>query len=148
MTVTIDLAPDLEARLRDEAARQGMDFNTYVNTRVLDAVGGVDQRSNRSPGNSRSLPAAEADLLQRINAGPTEEVWRRYHTLVAKRRAETLSAPEHAELIDLSDRIEEANAQRIGHLVELARLRGRSLSALMAQLGVSAPAPLDPPDHG
>jgi len=145
MTVTIDLAPDLEARLRDEAARRGMDFNTYVNTRVLDAVGGVDQGSDRGHGNSQSLSAAEADLLQRINAGPTEEVWRRYHALVAKRRAETLSPAEHAELIDLSDRIEEANAQRIGHLVELARLRGRSLSVLMAQLGISAPAPLD---HG
>lgn len=147
MTVTIDLAPDLEARLRDEAARQGMDFNTYVNTRVLDCVGGVDRRSP-GPGNSQGLPAAEADLLQRINAGPTEEVWRRYHALVAKRRAETLSPAEHAELIELSDWIEEANAQRIGHLVELARLRGQSLSTLMAQLGISAPAPLDPPDHG
>lgn len=147
MTVTIDLAPDLEARLRDEAARQGMDFNTYVNSRVLDAVGGVHHRPP-GPGRSQGPPVAEADLLQRINAGPTEEVWRRYHALVAKRRAETLSPAEHAELIELSDRIEEANAQRISHLVELARLRGQSLATLMAQLGISAPAPLDPPDHG
>jgi hypothetical protein len=148
MTVTIDLDPDVEARLRDEAARQGVDFNTFLNTRVLGAVGGVVQRSDRDPLNSQSLPTAEADLLQRINAGPGEEVWRRYHALVAKRRAETLSAAEHAELIDLSDRIEEANAQRIGHLVELARLRGVSLPAVMTELGITAPAPLDPPDNG
>jgi len=148
MTVTIDLAPELEARLRQEAAREGVDFSTYVSTRVLGAANELAQNSGRPGREPPSLPAAEADLLQRINTGPSEEVWHQFHRLVAKRRAEMLSPDEQEDLIRLSDEIEEANARRIGHLVELARLRGMNLSALMAELGITAPAPLDPPDHG
>ncbi len=148
MTVTIDLAPELEARLRQEAARHGVDVDTYVTSRVLGAVTDMAQRLGRLPRNPPALPAAEAELLQRINAGPGEDVWRRYHDLVAKRRADALSPDEHAELIGLSDQIEQANASRLGHLVELARLRGTSLPVLMHELGITAPAPLDPPGHG
>lgn len=151
MTVTIDLAPELEARLRDEAARQGVDVGTYVThvtTYVLGDVKDCVQRFGRIDRNPPALPAAEAELLQQINAGPGEGVWRRYHDLVAKRRAETLSPGEHAELVGLSDEIEETNARRLGQLVELARLRGVGLPALMNALGITAPPPLDPPDRG
>ncbi len=85
------------------------------------------------------LPETEADLLQKINQGLSPELWQRYHDLIDKRRAETLTPNEQADLIALSDQIEEANAQRIGWLIELARLRQTTLEVLMEQLGIRAP---------
>lgn len=85
------------------------------------------------------LSPGEAELLREVNLGLPEHVWARYHELVAKRRAETLSPEEHAELISLSDLIEETNAQRVGHLIELAQVRGIPVATLMAQLGITPP---------
>jgi hypothetical protein len=98
-------------------------------------------RQAESPGGTPPalLSPAEADLLQKINQGLPPEVWERYHQLVAKRRAETLTPSEHTELIRLSDQIELANARRLEHLVELARLRQISLDTLMDQLVIKAP---------
>lgn len=84
-------------------------------------------------------------LLQQINSGPDEGVWRRYRQLNAKRRGETLSPAEQQELIGLVDQIEDANARRIGHLVELARLRGVTLDTVMSQLAKPAPPDLGHP---
>ncbi|CAA9428252.1 MAG: hypothetical protein AVDCRST_MAG64-3306 [uncultured Phycisphaerae bacterium] len=129
MTLTIDLPSELEARLREAAARQGVDARLYVLRAVEERLG---------PSQARLSPV-EADLLQRVNLGLPEPAWARYHELVAKRRGETLSGEEHAELIALSDRIEELNARRIEHLIALARVRGVTLDALMAQLGITPP---------
>jgi hypothetical protein len=87
----------------------------------------------------RSIPCLredEAHLLQQINQGLPQETWQRYHELIDKRRAESLTPDEHATLIALSDQIEELNARRVGYLVELARLRQTPLEALMQQLGI------------
>ncbi|MBI4670220.1 MAG: hypothetical protein HY741_00950 [Chloroflexi bacterium] len=89
---------------------------------------------------AQALPHTEAELLQNINLGLSEVQWQRYHALVAKRRAETLTPQERHELVAMSDQIEQANAQRIESLVELAKLRQTSLDNLMHDLGITAPA--------
>ena len=61
---------------------------------------------------------------------------------MAQRKAETLTPDEQIELIALSDCLEEANAQRIGYLVELAWVRHTTLEAVMSELG------LMPDSHG
>ncbi len=66
-------------------------------------------------------------------------MWEHYHALIAKRRAETLTAEEQATLIEISDQIEQANTRRIQYLLELASLRGTSLEAVMQELGIEAP---------
>ena len=135
MTVTIDLEPELEARLRAEAARQGLDPGAFVRS-------ALEERLRRSRVNEPArLPATESELLQKINLGLSQETWHRYHELTGKRGAETLTPAEHAELLALTHVIEEANARRIGHLVELARLRGVSPDRLMLELGISATSP-------
>lgn len=130
MTLTIDLPPELEARLRAEAERHGMDARLYV-------LRAVQERLGSAAAGGDTLGQAEAELLQKVNLGLPEPVWARYHELLAKRRAEVLLPGEQAELIALSDQIEEANARRMNHLVELARLRGMTLDSLMAQLGIN-----------
>lgn len=127
MTLTIDLSSELEARLREEAERQGIDARMYVLRAVQERLGGANG----------SLAPVEAELLQKVNLGLPDQVWARYHELLARRRAGTLSREEQGELVAVSDRIEEANARRMSHLTELARLRGVSLENLVTQLGVN-----------
>lgn len=87
-----------------------------------------------------SLPEEEARLLEKINQGLPPDVQQRYDELTAKRRAETLTPEEHEELLDLIDRIEQADAERVQALAELAQRRGVSITTLMAELGIRRPA--------
>ena len=82
------------------------------------------------------LAQAESDLLLKINMALPEEIWQRYTSLYAKLEPDTITDEEHAELIQLINVVEVDNARRIGHLIELARLRGTTLDALMASLGI------------
>jgi hypothetical protein len=97
----------------------------------------LDLRAER---HAPRLPAAEADLLLRINAGLPDDVRRRSDELAAKRRGGTLTPDEHAELLQMTDDVERRQADRVAALTELARLRGVSLATVMAQLGIRAPA--------
>jgi hypothetical protein len=131
MSIIIDLPPELEQRLREEADRDGTDPGTYLVRIVARQLG---------PPASAPAPAAlgadEAALLQQINLGLTAETWERYHQLIERRCAETLSEQEQQELVGISDQIEAANARRIAHLAALARLRGTTVRALMDELGI------------
>lgn len=87
-----------------------------------------------------SVPKKEAELLQQINQGLLPDVQQRYDVLTAKRRAETLTPEEHQELLALVDHIEQADAERVRALIELAQLRNVSVTTLMAELGIRRPA--------
>lgn len=78
----------------------------------------------------------ESDLMLKISAGLPEETWRRYTSLYAKLEPDTITAEEHTELRQLINVVEIDNARRIGHLVELARLHGTTVEALMKSLGI------------
>lgn len=54
--------------------------------------------------------------------------------LLAKRQEESLTESEYQELIVLSDQYEQQNAERMKHIVQLASIRGISLTELMDQL--------------
>lgn len=84
------------------------------------------------------LTADETVLLQAINRGFSSENWQHYATLKAKRQAETLTPQEQAELIALSDQMEEMNTQRMGYVVQFASLRQISVDALMDELGIKS----------
>lgn len=87
-----------------------------------------------------SLSAPESELLLKINQGIPAELQHRFNELIAKRQALTLTQAEHAELIQLGDHIEQLDAERIEHLAALAKLRQRSLTELMQDLGIQPPA--------
>jgi hypothetical protein len=131
MTLTIDLNPELAAQLEAEAAKSGIDANTFV-VRALEAQLRPEKRS-RPPSH---LPAEETALLQKINQGLPEEIWQEYHDLITKRRNETLTQEEHARLMVLSNSIEETHVQRMVSVAELARMRQVPLKTLMDQLGI------------
>jgi hypothetical protein len=62
-------------------------------------------------------------------------VQNRFAALLEKRDALTLNDAEHAELLKLTDTIENLEAKRVIRLGELARLRGVTLERLMHDLG-------------
>jgi hypothetical protein len=124
MVLTIDLAPELESRLREAAADQGIELRTYVEEYLCRHLCPTEVFPPR-------LSDAESRLFEEINHGFSEADWNRYGQLIGKRRAEQLTAGEHLELTSLSDRLEGLNVRRLELLGELARLRNTTLRALI-----------------
>ena len=131
MTITIKIPPELEWQVRQEAARVGLAPDAYIVEAVQARL--MQQSQHRVP----RLSPEEARLLAKINLGLSPTEWERYHELVAQRQAETLMPDEQTELIALTDRLEEANVQRIECLAELAHMRNISLEALIRDLGLA-----------
>lgn len=87
----------------------------------------------RAKRRSPSLSKKETELFLKINAGLPIKKQKRFDELNQKRRNETLSQSEHEELIELTEQIEDSNANRISYISKLANLRGISLSEMMEQ---------------
>ena len=86
------------------------------------------------------LSQAESELLLAINQGIPAATQQRLDALIAQRQAHTLTVAEHQELLQLTAQIEQRDAERLQHLIELAVLRQVTLDTLMQQLGLQ-PAP-------
>jgi len=93
----------------------------------------------RAQREARHLSQAESALMLRINQGIPADLQRRYDDLIAKRSAATLIPEEYAELLQLTDQVEQLEADRIAALTELAGLRQTSLTDLMHTLGIQPP---------
>lgn len=129
MTLTLRIDPNLERELREQAARIGLDPDSY-------AVAAIQERIHRDRTDPLHLSQAESELLQDINLGFSEEFWTRYDELVSRRENEILTPQEHQELISLTNQVEQRNVGRIESLAKLARLRNTSLDAIIRELGI------------
>jgi N-acetylmuramoyl-L-alanine amidase len=138
MTITIELAPELENQIKQAAAKVGLSPDAYI----LESVTQRLQLTKPRPSSVKRLSKREAALLQKINQSLSQIQWQRYRALISKRQAETLTPEEQAELISLSDQLEEANVKRIEYLAQLAVLRKTTVPALIQELG------LKPVTHG
>jgi hypothetical protein len=77
------------------------------------------------------------ELLQKINQVLPEELQKQYNDLRAKMRSQIITPEEHQELLNLIDIVEQADGDRLQHLIQLSQLRNISLPDLMKQLQVS-----------
>jgi hypothetical protein len=132
MTITIEMTPELEYQLQQAAAQAGLTPDAYIVQALRERL----TPPRPSSAQMQRLTAAEARLLMRINQSLAGIAWPRYHALIAKRQAETLTSDEQQEFITLSDQIEAANVQRIEALSELARLRDTTVNTLIQNLGL------------
>lgn len=82
----------------------------------------------------------EATLLVRIGRPLPVDLKARVDELIARRRDESLSPEEHAQLLQLGEEVEAREADRLAALADLARLRGVTLPTLMSDLGIPAAA--------
>jgi hypothetical protein len=80
-------------------------------------------------------PTTENILLQKIAQTLPTAIQQRYNDLRAKLQAETLTTAEHQELLNLTDTIEQFDANRLQHLLELSQLHQISLPELLDALG-------------
>lgn len=133
MSITINIKPELEERLKEIAIQEGKQLDNVI----IDLLEG-----QLLPDPLPDLKKQESELLQRVNLGISAETWERYYRLLEKRDAETLKDEEHKELLALVNQIELANAERMKCLVELARIRQVSLETIMKDLGIG------PRQHG
>ncbi len=81
----------------------------------------------------------ETQLLELISQHLPEEEIRHYQFLSNKLQDEIISDAEHQELLVLVEKIELADAKRLGHLLELARLKKVSLAELRQELNLVSP---------
>lgn len=86
------------------------------------------------------LNADESTLLVRINSSLSPTVQEHFDNLVVKRDAETLTFAEQQELINLTNQIEQHDADRLDALAELAQLRQTTITNVMQTLGIKPPA--------
>jgi hypothetical protein len=129
--LTLHMPPNLESRLRDEAAKEGLEPGAFVVRAVEHAL------MHRAPvGGGARLSARESELLTKICIGLSDDLWSRYRFLRSRLGEDKLSSAERTELLSISNAIELANAVRMRHLVELADLRKIPLEQLMDQLGL------------
>ena len=129
MSITINISPELESRLKQIAAEQGIAVDAYI-TRVIEQLA--------KPGQAPiSKEERELDLLQQINQlGLSEEGWERYNYLKKQAEEEALTEAEHQEIIETSRNLEAMNVERIKLLIELADIQGKSLDEIIIDLGI------------
>lgn len=126
MSIILNIKPELERQLLEITSKSGIDLSNYIN--------------NIIEKNLKEKAEREIILLQKINLGISEKSWKRYYQLIDKRNDLTLSELEQLELINISNKIEEANAKRLIFLLELADLRAVDLDELINYLGLKVPA--------
>ncbi|BBC25772.1 hypothetical protein [Pseudanabaena sp. ABRG5-3] len=80
--------------------------------------------------------SVELELLQKINQALPEELQQQYNDLSAKMRSQTITPEEHQDLLTLIDIVEQADGDRLQHLIQLSQLRNISLAELMKQLQI------------
>lgn len=89
-----------------------------------------------------SIPQREAELLQQINQPIlTTQAQNQYQQLSQQATVGTLTDAENQTLLTLVDELEQADAERMKALFELAQLRKVPLDTLMQQLGIQTPKP-------
>jgi len=129
MTITLELPDALEHRLLTKAAQLGLSLDRYI-------IQDLDNRNQPSISVGRQL--SENALLKKIkpDLGIAIKEWNRYDYLIDQLRKEQISENEHIELIALIDKVEIANAERLGYLFQLSKLRRVSVQQLMSDLGI------------
>lgn len=130
MSVAIQVSPELKHRLQQKAEQAGLNIERYLKKLI-------DENPNQSSTEKPITIEQETILLKKINTGFTVDFWKKYGILVDKRKAGTLTNPDHEELLRLSNEIESANAMRIQYLIQLAQIRKMDLDELMSKLGIS-----------
>jgi hypothetical protein len=83
-----------------------------------------------------SLSSDETLLLHQINTGLASEEYQKLEVLNQKLHDEALTATEHEQLMILTEKLEQRDAERMKAVVELATVRGVSLGDVMKQIGL------------
>ena len=138
VTRQVELTDEQNEKLEQVAATKGRSVSDLIRAGVDVVLKKGDSvllfESKRAP----RLTEKESELLLAINRGLPADVAERYRTLMSRRREGALTPAERQELLNLTDEAERLQAERIKYVAELARLRDKSLGAVMDALGIRA----------
>jgi hypothetical protein len=125
--------------MREKQRRQGM--NTNLVDSIIQVIHTLTPEEQELVRQRLVVPPASPEtlLLQKINQPIVPSIQTRYNQLRNKLHAETLTPDEHQELLILTDIIEQAEADRLQALIDLADLRQVALPSLMQQLNLQTP---------
>lgn len=116
MPLVLDLPPEMETQLRDEALRLGVGAEEWARETLL-------RRLRRNPARRLAPTPHERQLLSDLNAELPAAFWRRYNELREK-GAGGWTESEQQEYIHLNDRMEAWNVRRLQTVKEIAQRRG------------------------
>jgi len=87
--------------------------------------------------NARKLKRREESLVAKLDkfdlSNEEQEIYRK---LSEKFRAEKITDGEHRELMDLTDKLEGLNVERLKCLIEIAKIRQKTLPDVMKELDI------------
>jgi len=132
MSLTIEIAGDLEPLLKAEAGKAGVAPEEYTSRLLRNSL--LKQKSN-----APVLSPQEARLLNEINQGLSAEEIELYVNLVRRRQEEAISAAGFDELRRLTHKLEKIGISRAEKLAKLAEFRGVSMERLIDELELRAP---------
>ena len=132
MALTIELPSNIEQQLLQGATQKGISLENYL----LQLLSHATNSPKKQVKKKAITELSENELLLKINLGITEAEWVTYHRLTALRKADKIAEVEYAKLIQLGEKIENANVVRLKYLVALSKKRNVSLDKVMADLGL------------
>ena len=132
MALTIELPSNIEQQLLQGATQKGVSLENYL----LQLISNATNAPKKTIKKKAISEFSENELLRKINLDITETEWTTYHRLTSLRKADKITESEYAQLIELGEKIENANVVRLKYLVALSQKRKVSLNKLMADLGL------------
>ena len=132
MALTIELPSNIEQQLLQGATQKGVSLENYL----LQLISNATNAPKKTIKKKAISELSENELLRKINLDITETEWTTYHRLTSLRKADKITESEYAQLIELGEKIENANVVRLKYLVALSQKRKVSLDKVMADLGL------------
>lgn len=115
-------------------------YNAAPKTRQKKALSAMRQALRTSPTRLTTAPhlsKKESSLLLKINRGLSETQYARLQELNDKLEFATVTAEEHAELLQLADLAEQLAVERLQAVLALAKLRKVAPAEMMRRLGMT-----------
>jgi antitoxin component of RelBE/YafQ-DinJ toxin-antitoxin module len=128
MSVSITLSEDIELFLQTQASKLGIPLETLISRTIEERWSAASRVS--------SVPAYESELLFKIQNAFSPEETLEYQMLCRRSDEGTITENERKRLLDLIEKRDFQNADRLVAVGEIARLRGLSMHEAMVQLNI------------
>ena len=129
MSLTIQLPLTIEQNLRKNATKQGVSLENYV-MHILS----INSKEKGIKKNKKDL--TENDLLMHVQLDVLPHDLEEFYRLSNLFKSGNITETEYQKLTQLNDLIEIAHAERMKHLLNLAKFRHVSLEKIMDDLGI------------
>lgn len=128
MSLTIQLPLTVEQHLREHATKQGVSLENYV-MQIL-------ALNSRKKEVKKEKDFTESELLMNTQLNVLPSDLEEFYRLSSAFKSKTITEEEYEKLLQLSDLIEIAHAERMKYVFALAQLRQVSLEYMMQDLGI------------